>query len=552
MKQRGKAVVLVGLIGCVAVGVADQTDVDVQAIGDSQGTNMQGTNMQGTNMQGTTYDGADWQYTSLTNATWGGQRVTVTLDHATLSFVRLNKFVTEEHFPDKICTSSAFNTRTCTTVNLATTASPIAGLSFDATFYSHELAMSWTSKIQIGTGTTDKTAVAKDMQSAMFPISGSNASTCGMDYRSSCQNPNGCRLNCDIWLYSINLIDSSVNAGSPSAMCTGGGAIAVPGVYAHDGTRSDGDGTQFTFSCQTGTIAKCTRWGFRPWGTAAKNCVTNCSTPPPAVPLVDLHQSCIRAAMADYCARGLSQTRPGTLIDIWDFDPSQSNTWGFIPKTRGGLVGSNQATALVFESQFDKTSAYRIDHDRYDEVVGTAEGAGTLDLTCIAALCPQNDHCSYQRAYGGLDQASAITIDSTTACAHSERLVGKWESRNCSQCTALIASYADTHPDYQHCITDSAEGWDEDCVLLAGVFCGAGIVSTPVHHECATGSALGKLATGCTARVCLDRPSCCTSSWTATCVDDANAKCYGGRESSGMVPLGFCGTSVMVEAPTHL
>src|SRR5205814_2279281 len=111
MKQRGKAVVLVGLVGCVAIGVADQTGETDQAIGDTQGTNMQGTNMQGTNMQGTnmqgtSYDGADWQFTSLTDGIWGTQPVgTVTIDHSTLWFWRPGKLIGtwEQRFPDHIC-----------------------------------------------------------------------------------------------------------------------------------------------------------------------------------------------------------------------------------------------------------------------------------------------------------------------------------------------------------------------------------------------------------------------------------------------------------------
>jgi ADYC domain-containing protein len=553
MKQRGKAFVLVGLVGCVAIGVADQTGETEQAIGDTQGTNMQGTNMQGTNMQGTnmqgtTYDGADWQFTSLTDGVWGTNTpVDVTLDHSTLWFWRLTKTGYEQRFPDHICywTLDKKTRNSCTTM---TSPSPIAGLSLSATFYNHDQNLTWIARIRIGTSTTDPQAVSQDGTSAMFPLTG-GASSCGIDHRGApyCQNPNGCRLNCDIWLYNIYLIDPNVNGGAPASVCSSGQAVAVPGIYAHDGTRSNGDGTQLTFSCTAGTIAKCTRWGLRPWGTAIKNCVTNCTGPTPAaVSLVDLHQTCVRAAMADYCATGMSSTRAGTLIDLYDFNPTHSNEWGFIPKTRGGLVADNDAMAFVYESTFDKQNAYEIDHDRYDEAVGTTEvNSPFVNDICIAKPCANPDGgCNFEREVGPLDQNSMLMIDSTTACAHSELQIGKWQHRLCSPCTQAIAGLGSA---YDHCTTDSTEGWDQTCVSAA-YWCGYSAMAAP-HSECVTGAALKKLATGCTAKVCATNSACCTSSWSSSCVTDANDKCYGGREHTTITQrYGFCNTPITVQS----
>jgi hypothetical protein len=80
-------------------------------------------------------------------------------------------------------------------------------------------------------------------------------------------------------------------------------ALAVAGWWDPTGKhRPDPD--LFTFSCADGVIAKCYRWGYRPWmrdGALAK-----------------AHQACTRMARADYCGDGRSFTRPGTLINVAD------------------------------------------------------------------------------------------------------------------------------------------------------------------------------------------------------------------------------------------
>jgi hypothetical protein len=59
--------------------------------------------------------------------------------------------------------------------------------------------------------------------------------------------------------------------------------------------------TTFTYSCASGVIAKCVGWGYRPEVVGA-----------------DLHQTCTRLARADYCGDGISWTRNGTLVNLYD------------------------------------------------------------------------------------------------------------------------------------------------------------------------------------------------------------------------------------------
>jgi hypothetical protein len=90
----------------------------------------------------------------------------------------------------------------------------------------------------------------------------------------------------------------------------------VPGVW--DGTAARHDrltvgATELTtsFSCRTGAIAKCVAWGYAPWKVGT-----------------DLHQACTRMVRADYCGTGVSYTKDGTLIDVYDTKGVQLPTLG--------------------------------------------------------------------------------------------------------------------------------------------------------------------------------------------------------------------------------
>ena len=61
-----------------------------------------------------------------------------------------------------------------------------------------------------------------------------------------------------------------------------------------------------TFACRDAALAKCVEWGYAPWRT-----VNN-------VPLVNHHQTCTRAARADYCGDGTAHTYNGTKIHVLD------------------------------------------------------------------------------------------------------------------------------------------------------------------------------------------------------------------------------------------
>ncbi|HEX8114838.1 MAG TPA: ADYC domain-containing protein, partial [Kofleriaceae bacterium] len=67
-------------------------------------------------------------------------------------------------------------------------------------------------------------------------------------------------------------------------------AIPVAATWNAQGDRVESS-SLFTLGCTTGVIAKCYRWGYRPWVTGYGD-------------LVAMHWACTRLARADYCGDG--------------------------------------------------------------------------------------------------------------------------------------------------------------------------------------------------------------------------------------------------------
>lgn len=119
--------------------------------------------------------------------------------------------------------------------------------------------------------------------------------------------------NHDVWLYRVEYALAS-EPGRWRNACGEGPPGATMGLFV-DGTWSE-DGTWhaggWTFSCPDGVISKCVRsWGYKPWKTVRSPLCGE-------VDLQPLHRACVRAARADYCGNGISHTRDGTLVDMFD------------------------------------------------------------------------------------------------------------------------------------------------------------------------------------------------------------------------------------------
>jgi hypothetical protein len=129
-------------------------------------------------------------------------------------------------------------------------------------------------------------------------------------------------------------------------------AIPLAAMWDEHGARVEST-TLFTFACTAGVIAKCYRWGYRPWVTGYGDLTTT-------------HWVCTRLARADYCGNGKSHTREGTLINLWDNLPPAGpiQTQGQTP------VG------MLFEAGWNTSGAVCLSHARW------LLGGPTIALGC--------------------------------------------------------------------------------------------------------------------------------------------------------------------------
>jgi hypothetical protein len=403
-----------------------------------------------------------------------------------------------------------------------------------------------------------------------FPVSGAPGASCMLVAQGQrpvgggprCESPGGCRANCDVWLYDVQIPGVLDAGGQPTRLCGAGEhAIALAGTWDHTGEFAPSS-TLFTFACTGGTIAKCTRWGYRPWDTAfMSNGV--------AAPLAPYHQACVRAATADYCADGRSWTRNGTLVDIYDYSSIGPQSAGFIQRTRGGVVAANLATALAQESAFDGHGAALIDHRRY-QGISDGQNSDPQLLECGSRFEADQSYAARDNAAGRMAErvircstpfcqrndggavpigSPQVSVDSTPVCAHSELMTGRSLYQVCSACTASVAQ----NGAYAYC-TQSGNQWDAACTQVAQSLCTAS-TRMASHSECVTGAGIGKYASGCTLALAstmdtsTSPPSWpyehCTTSWDGACVAGANRYCTGGMEADGPPAVGFCGQSIL-------
>lgn len=158
--------------------------------------------------------------------------------------------------------------------------------------------------------------------------------------------------------YLYTLEQNVDGAGNWQVACPAdadGKTVAIPltATWDEHGNRVESD-TQFTFGCTTGAIAKCYRWGYRPWLTDYGD-------------VKNTHWACTRMARGDYCGNGTPSTHDGTVIHFWDNLPSP------------GPINAHQTPPLLmlFEAGWDTSGAVCLSHARW-----------LLDGPLIAVGCP--------------------------------------------------------------------------------------------------------------------------------------------------------------------
>ena len=156
------------------------------------------------------------------------------------------------------------------------------------------------------------------------------------------QDPSG-----EITLYSITAWDAKAAAWKEVCAADPWGerwAIAVAGRWDESGTHQP-DPAGFTFACTSGVIAKCVRWGYKPWKTLN------------GTDLAPYHQACTRMARADYCGDGTAHTVNGTLIDLYD--------------TLGIQARTPDVTDMFFEGTWTPDGAYCLGKVRWQNLAVT-------------------------------------------------------------------------------------------------------------------------------------------------------------------------------------
>jgi hypothetical protein len=103
----------------------------------------------------------------------------------------------------------------------------------------------------------------------------------------------------------------------------------------------------FELTCTSGAIAKCIRWGYRPWDER-----------PGGAPLQALHRACVHMVRADYGGDGSAHTRDGTLIYVCD---------------RFGINACEKDAPLAFEAAWGELGATCVARPRISEMVTLAQ-----------------------------------------------------------------------------------------------------------------------------------------------------------------------------------
>lgn len=115
-------------------------------------------------------------------------------------------------------------------------------------------------------------------------------------------------------------------------------AIPFTGTWDERGNYIESD--TITFSCTSGNVAKCARFGYKPWETVNGRS------------LRDYHQACLRMLRADYCGNGNAHTREGTPINIYDAI---------------GIEAPEPAENMVFEAAWSADGATFVNRLRWTE-----------------------------------------------------------------------------------------------------------------------------------------------------------------------------------------
>ncbi len=302
MNARALLVASLGIAGCTIDEPSEPTTSSV----DQYGMNMQGMNMQGMNMQGMNMQGMNMQGMNMQGFQLGG----VTLQGSQLSNVHIEK-------------GEIVANRGATTLR----GTDLVG--------AHLIAQATNN---------DSPPLVAEVEYRITAISA----------ESTTYDPTNTG---NTYLYTLEQYRADTDSWVPACDADADGrrvAIPIAATFDATGARLESS-TLFTLGCTTGVIAKCYRWGYRPWLTGYGSDMT------------DIHWACTRMARADYCGDGTSHTQDGTWINVWDRLPAPG------PIQRRGLL---PPLGMLFEAGWNTGGAVCLSRARW-----------LLDGT-LSNLCP--------------------------------------------------------------------------------------------------------------------------------------------------------------------
>jgi hypothetical protein len=121
----------------------------------------------------------------------------------------------------------------------------------------------------------------------------------------------GTGTNADVGFYTVSYQTSTGWSPLCGVDATGAPvqAIAVPGMWSGPANVYAANPQSFTWACRFKTVGKCVELGYKPWKGYQ-----------------DQMASCVRMLRADYCGTGVSYTRDGQLLNVYDSLGIQTDT----------------------------------------------------------------------------------------------------------------------------------------------------------------------------------------------------------------------------------
>ncbi len=154
----------------------------------------------------------------------------------------------------------------------------------------------------------------------------------------------------------------------------------------------------------------------------------------------------------------------------------------------------------------------------HDKCASGAALASSCD-PCVQQICAADPFCCTTQWDSQCVQQVQIVCGQTCTsnCAHPVCQSGAALQSGCEPCVTQICA-ADSF-----CCTTQ---WDSQCVQQVQTVCGQTCSgNTCAHSHCSTGAALQFGCSPCVTQVCNSDPFCCSTTWDASCVQQANTLC---------------------------